>query len=309
MSRIVGIHTPENGSNLIDNAEGMIFARQAAPLTPTAYNDNAYAADRWKILCEANAVNASQSAVAPVGAATSILLTKATAIGRFGMIQFKEASETLALRTRQVTFKVAVRGSALTTQAKIAILSWSGTADAPTTDVVSVWGASPTYIANVTELASKTATINASAFTTVFVTATVPANANNLAFFVFTPNSQAIADSLYISAMSATVGTGVSPYAQRDVEEEASRCMRYYEALQFYTYYEGRSASNAADRQFTPWMVRKRANPVLSTPGSFTSSSSIAGGTLTTTDGFYLSKNNNQPAGGYEGKVIADADF
>lgn len=214
--------------NLIYNAEGLLFQR-TDPATPTNINDDVYGPDRWNILASANAVAISRSTDAPDGCRNAIKLDKATSSGFFGMEQILPANESIPLRSKTVSFGLSVKTeSSEVSQIRIAIVGWEGTADTVTSDIISSWAATPTYIANVTEYGSALLSVTNS-YQEVKVTATVGASCNNLIFLIHTTNSEATSDSLFLSKIRGNEGPTLVRYSRRKGFEEIALCQRFYE--------------------------------------------------------------------------------
>lgn len=214
-------------NNLIDNAEGLLFQR-STPATPTLTNDDSFGPDRWNILCSANGVNVSRSTDAPDGCFHAIKLDKATGSGQFGMAQMKENRDSQPLRNKTINWSGSVKTeSSEVTEVRISILGWTGTADSITSDVVSSWASTPTYIANVVEYATTTLLLTNS-YQEFSLNATIGGTCNNIIFFIHTTNSESVGDSIFVSAMRSYKGAVSVPYIRRIDEEEFRRCFRYF---------------------------------------------------------------------------------
>jgi len=228
MSKILGIHAPTDGRNLLLNPEFWLFQR-TDPSTPTARTNTQYGPDRWKMLMENTGVNISRSTSAPARARYALLMAKSTSTGRMGMIQILEASDSIALRGKTVTFQIAAQSpSSNVSQLRVALLSWSGTADSVTADPISSWAAAPTYAANFTQLAATEGTLT-NAYSQLIVSATVPGSCNNLIAFVWTPNQEVSGDSVLIGTATMSLGATASLFARRIDESELALCQRYFE--------------------------------------------------------------------------------
>jgi len=214
-------------NNLIYNPEGYVMQRISA--AGGAVSSTNYGADRWKILCSANDVTVSRIASSLTGTKTAIRLLKSTSAGFLGMSQILENDETIPLQGQVIRFALSAKTESSTiSQARIAVVAWTGTADSVTAAMVSSWAATPTYAASFTEVASATLNLTNS-WQEVSLSCTVPASATNLIFFVHTPNSESVNDVLSVTAVRANVGSTAIPYLRRKNQEELAMCQRYYE--------------------------------------------------------------------------------
>ncbi len=228
MAKILGIHTPEDGRNLLLNPEFWLFQR-TDPSTPTARTDTQYGPDRWKMLMENTGVNISRSTSAPANSRYALLLAKSTSTGRMGMVQILEASDSVALRNKMVSFKISVQSpSSNVASVRVALLSWSGTADTVTADPISAWASTPTYAANFTQVAA-TESVVSNAYRDVKVSAIVPGSCNNLIVFVWTPDQEASGDSLLMGGAVLSLGASPILFNRRQDEFELNMCQRYFE--------------------------------------------------------------------------------
>jgi hypothetical protein len=214
--------------NLVDNPEGYLMQR-IDPVNGTIVTNNVYGADRWKLQCSSAGVTVKRVAANAPGFYTAMQSNVATSAGFFGHAQFKEASESVALQGQLITFGVSAKSSNSTVnQIRITVLGWEGTADAPTTNLVSSWASSPTFATNYTVYGTATMTLN-STFSYGEVTAIVGEGCQNLVFFVHSTASQAPGNLLELTGMQANFGASLLPYRRQSSDEHIARCLRYYE--------------------------------------------------------------------------------
>jgi hypothetical protein len=248
------------GYNYLLNGS-MRVAQQGVSFTSTttpANSDDTYLLDQQILLSDGNdIVDVTQDlTVVPVGIGAAIKLEVETANKQFGIIQIIENIDSLALIGKSVSLSFQARMAAAddnTHSLKAVILSWSGTADAVTSDVVNAWGATPTYVASWTAEntpASNTLTTTYQTFKVENV-AIDTANAKNVAVFIFCDQTDGVVDdAVYISAVKLELGAVATPYVPRLYETELALCKRHFERIKHgiaYGFYaNGHAASTTA---------------------------------------------------------------
>lgn len=122
--------------------------------TTPANSDDTYLLDRWLLLSNGNdVVDVSQSTDAPEGSLLSCSLDVETIDSKFGILQIIEQKNCQHMIGGNVSLSFEARVTNITKldNIKATILSWDGTANAPTSDIISAWGAedtTPTLVAN-----------------------------------------------------------------------------------------------------------------------------------------------------------------
>jgi hypothetical protein len=110
------------------------------------------------------------------------------------------------------------------------VLSWSGTADSVTSDLVSSWAASPTFAANWTaenSASSNTLTTTEQTFRIEGI-AIDKASAKNIAVFIFCDQTDgAIDDAVYITGVQIELGEKCTEFEFRHIQAEKLLCQRY----------------------------------------------------------------------------------
>jgi hypothetical protein len=213
---------------------GTSFTAATSPLN----SDDTYLLDRWTLLSDGNdIVDVTQNtATVPTGSLYSCALDVETANKKFGIIQFIEQKNAARLigGTATLSFKARKGGSNSTVGTmRAAVLSWDGTADAVTSDVVSAWGISgtnPTLVANWTyENTPADLTL-----TTSFQTFSIPgisidtASAKNIAVFLYYNNADGtVADFIYITDVQLEAGSLATEFEQLSHGAEKELCQRY----------------------------------------------------------------------------------
>ena len=233
----------ESSENLLINGDFSVIQRGATDTDLTAVVDDTYNIDRWVVLSENNdnCDIQSDTGVKPTGARAACLLTVGgTNNEKFGIIQFVEAKNSeraiggnvsLSYQARQVT------GTSID-QIYAAVLSWTGTADTLTSDIVTTWGATDTLptagLAASWTLESPTPIKNT--LTTSYQTFsidTIPidvSNAENIAVFIWNDDSTASTegDSISIANVNLTQTSVAQNFEPRDFITELTLCRRYF---------------------------------------------------------------------------------
>lgn len=224
-------------SNIIINGGFQVNQRGA-----TSVADDAYCLDRWYALTETGNVTVAQQADQENGTPFNIRLTQPDAsIKQIGLAQIVEAANCKVLRGRTVTLSARIRCSAAV-QINYAVLEWAGTADAVTSDVISAWGGSPTYVASITERAKGTITPGAATWTDVTaLNAAVNSGTNNLIVLFWSNADLAQNVTLDIARVQLEPGTYAKPFEYQPIGTVLQQCQRYY----WKTYMQGVAPATA----------------------------------------------------------------
>ena len=205
--------------------------------TTPANNDDTYLLDQWTLLSNGNdIIDVSQNtATVPANGLYSCALDVETANAKFGIINFIEQKNCIGLigNTCTLSFK-ARKGAANSTVASMraVILSWSGTADTITSDVVSAWGASgtnPTLAANWTAENTAADLTLTDTFQTFSVSAAIDtASAKNIAVFLYYNNADGtVGDFIYIADVQLESESVATEFEYRHFSEELALGQRY----------------------------------------------------------------------------------
>lgn len=224
----VGLHQNALMNGNFDVAQGGTSFTSA---TTPANNDDTFLLDRWNLISDGNdAVDVSQEAITDlVGSNYALKLDTETA-KRYGVVQFLEAKDALVLKGQTVSLSFYVK-SANISALRAAVLSWGGTANSVTSDIVSAggWGATPTWAANWTAENTPSDLTVTSSWTRVTIENIVldSSTINNLAVAIWTPNEETIGDIVYITQVQLNLGTKAIPFRPRSYAEELALCQRY----------------------------------------------------------------------------------
>lgn len=232
----VGLLPPWSQENPIINGSFRFFQRQA-PGTPTSRSDDTYGPDRWNILTQSNPINCERLSDPFNGARYAVRLTQANASAqRFGIEQIIEGVNCKHLRGQAVTLFGRARCSASTTL-RYAILEWTGTEDAVTSDVVNDW-TSGAFTAgnfflgsNLTVAATGSIALTANTWADITaLNATLGSSANNLIALFWTDSTQAQNVTLDIANVGVVRGSVAPPhFTAPSYAEDLANCQRYYE--------------------------------------------------------------------------------
>lgn len=222
--------------NLLIN--GAFQTNRRAPATNA---DDTYAHDRWYALTQANAIAVSTLADAEDGAPSMARLTQSNASAqRMGYAQIIEGKNCRHLRGKQVTFRFGRFRYSNAAAVRFAVLEWTGTEDAVTSDVVNDW-TSPTYTAGNFFLASNVTVpaggvvANTPAAATLTdgpaVTVTLGSAFNNLIVLAWTEGTAASASTLDLGKAQFEQGSIATPFENRHISVERTLCERYFLSL------------------------------------------------------------------------------
>lgn len=231
---------PYSHKNAVINGDFRISQRGATftSATTPANSDDTYLLDRWNLLSDGNdIVDVSQEATTvPSGGLNAIALDVETANKKFGIIQFIEQKNSKGFigNTCTLSFKARKGGSNATVGTmRAVILSWDGTADTVTSDVVSAWnvsGTNPTYVANWTAENTAADLTLTTSYQTFSVSAAIDtASTKNIAVFLYYNNADGtVADFIYITDVQLEVGSNASVFEYRPIQIEKALCQRYW---------------------------------------------------------------------------------
>ena len=218
--------------NALLNPSGEINQRGTTSTADDAYGGP----DRWYTLVQTGAISVSQGTNGEDGTPFYERLTQSQASGqRMGRAQIIESANCREFRGRAVALSARVRLSA-SANLRYAILEWTGTADAVTSDVVNDWTSS-TYTAgnffnsttlNVLGVGSVALTADTWADITA-LTATCGSTMNNLIVFFWTEGTVAQNVTLDLAKRKMNLGSVASPFYPPNITTEELACMRYFE--------------------------------------------------------------------------------
>jgi len=277
--------------NRLINPAGNVYQR-----TIVATADDTYFADRWYVLTQTGTVLPSVLTDPEDGFPRGVRITQSQAAAqRFGFAQIIEGKNCKDLRGQSGTFVPRIRAS--TSQAiRYAILGWSGTEDAVTSDVVNDWtsvdytdGAAKFFVdANITPLAVGAITPAANVWTSLAaLTVALGSTFNNLIVFVWTEGTAAQNFTLDFDFAQLERGTVATAFERRSYQDELAQCLRYAWVwnsdgdADAATGWSGSAADNNSALVVGSFPVRMRGVPTFtaSAASDFTATTGAATGT------------------------------
>lgn len=259
------------GRNRLINGD-MRVAQRGTSFVAGANNDDTYNLDRWTLLSDGNdIVDITQANVAPSGGLFSMGLDVETANKKFGILQIIEQRNIVGMFNQPVTLSFSARTTGTSIgNLKAVILSWTGTADTVTSDVVSAWGAdgvTPTWAASWTAENTPQNLAPSNTWTRYSITATLDtASTNNVAVFIWCDDmTTTVGDFLYVTDVQLEVGSLATPYERKPMNAVLDECSRYYQRIGGNTSADiivaGYVPANATIQTFIVFPTQMRINP------------------------------------------------
>jgi hypothetical protein len=265
-----------NGSMMLAQ-RGTSFTSATTPVN----NDDTYLLDRWILLADGNdTVDVTQSTDAPTNGLNSIALDVETVDRKFGILQVIEQKNCIGLIGQSVTlsFWAKATGGGKLDNLKAAIIAWSSTADAVTSDIVSAWGVedtNPTLVANWTYENTPANLTPTSSWAQYSVTATVDtASTTNIGVFIWSDVTDTdLADFLRITDVQLERGSVATTFERRPYSQELDLAQRYYERTETSSINTmplaiGVAISTTVAAYFMPFRTPKRAVGTASVQGT-----------------------------------------
>ena len=217
--------------NLLVNADFSVDQRAA-----TSIADDTYCLDCWYGLTQSANITIEAQKNQLIGIPTSIRLLQANATAqRMGLAQIVEAANCRYLKNADVVLSGRVRCS-VAAPVQYAILAWTGTSDAVTSDVVLDW-ASGSYTAggfflgsSITVQAVGTITPAAGVWTDIStITSTLSTVCNNVIVFFWTAGVAAQNVTLDLADIQLEPGDTATAFEQLPRDTITYHCFRYYQ--------------------------------------------------------------------------------
>jgi hypothetical protein len=223
-------------NHLLNGAMMVAQAGTSFTSTGSANSDDTYNLDQWILLSDGNdIVDVTQSAEAPTEGLNSIALDVETVNKKFGIFQPIEMTNSTGLIGQTVTlsFKAKVSSTTKLDNIKAAIISWDGTFNAVTSDIISAWGVegtNPTLVANWTYENTPANLGVTTSWATFSVTAAIDtASTKNIGVFIWSDvTDTTLGDFLYITNVQLEIGGVATPFERRPFWLEYFLCERYY---------------------------------------------------------------------------------
>ena len=232
--------------NMIINGD-MVVAQRGITITDTAVNnvstttnaDDTYTLDRWILLSDGNdIVDVTQQSDGPDGgSAKSIRLDVETVDKKFGIAQIIEnvnCHEGIG-STVSLKFHAKVAGSGKLDDLRAGVVTWSGTADSVTSDIVNAWnaeGSNPTLITNATfenTPADLSPTTSWAEYKIENVSVDTSSGANIIVFIWSGVTDTDAGDFLYITDVQLEKSATANGFKRQPIQQTIADCERYYE--------------------------------------------------------------------------------
>lgn len=225
-----------NGSFQINQQAVATYTSETTP----ANNDDTYLLDQWILLSDGNdIVDVSQeTSVVPTGSPSAIKFEVETPNKKFGICQIIENKDSIKFAGNRVSlqFKAKTVNDKVIKNLRAGILSWNGTADAPTSDIVSTWGAEGANITPSTNWILENTPSNLALSTSTWTTYKIEniyidtASMTNLAIVIWVDDTDAAVDDLlYITDVQLNNGIVCTPYRHIKFIDDLRACKRFYE--------------------------------------------------------------------------------
>lgn len=215
---------------------GAFSINQRAPATNA---DDTYAHDRWYALTQTGTIAVTTLNNVADGTPFMARLTQSQATAqRMGYAQIIEGINCRHLRGREVTFRLGGVRMSTAANVRMAVLEWTGTEDAVTSDVVNNWTAT-LYTAgnfflasNLTVSGTVQQALTANTLTDgSAVTVTLGSSFNNLIVFVWTESAVAQNVTLDLGKAQLEIGGVPTVFEHRPIGAELALCQRYYQVF------------------------------------------------------------------------------
>lgn len=216
--------------NVLINGDFAVDQRQA-----TSVADDTYCLDGWYGLTNTGNITVAQQTLQADGIPTNVRLTQPdVGTKRIGLAQIVESVNCRFLRSATVTLSGQLRCS-IAAPIRYAILAWTGTADAVTSDVVLDWTSSSYtaggffLAANVTVQSVGVITPSAATWTAIDpVTTTMSASLNNVVVMFWTEGLTAQNVTLDLANVQVEQGSAATAYEYLPRSTRLQRCYPYY---------------------------------------------------------------------------------
>lgn len=211
--------------------------------TPAAggNNDAVYFADQWVLLSDGNDVvditKQTGTGLLGAGMTAAARFNVQDSTKKFGLMQIleNERSESLESQTVSLSLRLKPATADTLTDFKVMLISWTGTADAPTLDPILSWEAAqvrPTLVTNWAFVSGSELDVTGTpgVWTEhVLEGITIPAWTENLGILIVTNDAAyANGDIVDFSSIQVVRGARVGPYQPRHRQVELALCERFF---------------------------------------------------------------------------------
>ena len=271
--------------NVLLNGDGRVAQRGTTFTAATVplNSDDTYLLDRWILLSDGNdIVDVSQeTTVVPTGAWSAFKFDIETANKKFGWFQPIERRNCAHLIGATATWSFEARKGASNATAgtlRAALVSWQGTEDAVTSDLISAWnaaGANPTLAANWTYETTPADLVLTDSFQKFSATGAVDtASSKNVGWLFWLDDADAtVGDLIYTGNHQVENGPIATVFEQRKYADEIASCQYYAEWLggdaDVYEVFGNGGATSSTAAVIVSKYVRKRVRPTVTVTGSY----------------------------------------
>lgn len=222
--------------NLLINGDMSVYQRVATTVAVASVDMTYQTTDRWKTVRDTVGVSWNLYAypLGPVGNNPRADLWQSNGNStKGGKLQILTARDTNGLVGQLVSLQAKIIQAGSFSDIRMAILSWSGTADAPT-DPISAWNASgtnPTLAANWAYVNTPTNLGVTTGWLTYKLEGfTVPANCQNLAVLIWSNNTtNTSGQNWYFSDVQLELGSVCTSFERINYFENLVRCLPFFQ--------------------------------------------------------------------------------
>jgi len=241
---------PQRRKNHLINGDFQISARHGtnkviSTSVPINSDDTYCLPDRWLLLSDGNDIVDPQlvDVTSPDNAKYSLALEVETVDKKFGVVQIitNQNSVPIIGNTVTLSFQAKVSNTTRLDDVRAAIVTWSGTADAPTSDLVNAWNGADANFSVVTNWTLENTPANLSVTTSwakYSVTGALDASSGkNVAVMIWSNSVDNDADDiLYIGQCQLELGNVATDFEFVNRDNEGQLCLaHYYDSRNSYT--------------------------------------------------------------------------
>ena len=210
----------------------------ATSATTPANSDDTVIHDRWILLSDGNDIidvgraTANRTDMRMIG--YNVVETADKKFGFAQIIENKDAAQLVGgSAVVTLSFIAAVNNTTSLDDIRAGIVSWSGTADSVTSDLVNAWNAADTNPTLATNWTFENTPANLSvgtSFVMYSVTATIDTSSTaNVAAFIWSNSvDNDVDDVFYLGGCQLELGSYPTPFITESYEENLARCQRYF---------------------------------------------------------------------------------